>query len=106
MPALALLLEGIFKVISAWLLKLFAARVAIRVAAVAAIAGFGTVLLTTFNGVIAPLASAAFSTSLGQFLGLAFPPIAGTCIGAMITVWVACTTYKLQTQAIKVTAGI
>lgn len=106
MPALALLLEGIFKVVSGFLVKLLAARIAMRVAAVAAISGFGTVLLATFNGVVAPLAAAAFSTSLGQFLGLAFPPVAGTCIGAMITVWVACTTYKLQAHAVKVTAGI
>jgi len=36
--------------------------------------------VAVFNSYLAPLASQAFNTQYGQFMGLAFPPVAGTCI--------------------------
>lgn len=106
MPLLAALIEALFTALATFLLKLFAAKVAIRVAAVGAIAALGGVLMGTFNGLIAPLVQAAFDTQYGQVIGLAFPPVAGTCLAAYSTLWVACTTYKLQERAILATANI
>lgn len=106
MPQLAALISSLFTALSTFLAKLFLARLAIRVAAVAAIGAFGAALMLTFNTVVAPLVAQAFNSSYGQFIGLAFPPVAGTCLAGLATLWVACTTYKLQVEATKLTAGI
>lgn len=106
MPALALMIQTLFSALAVFLAKLFLAKLAIRIAAVAAIVACGTALMTAFNSQIAPMVAAMFNTQYGQFLGLAFPPIAGTCMMAITAVWLACTTYSLQVRAIKVTADM
>jgi hypothetical protein len=106
MPLLGALLSTLFTALGGFLLKMFIAKVAIRAAAVVAITAAGAALMATFNQLIAPLVAAAFSTTYGQFLGLAFPPVAGTCIAAFTAVWGGCMTYKLQVRAISVTAGL
>ena len=106
MPLLAGLISTLFTALGGFLLKLFVARLAIRVAAVAAIIAAGSALMLTFNGYVAPIVGAMFSSQYGQFLGLAFPPISGTCIAAFTGVWLACTTYRLQVRTINATAGM
>lgn len=106
MPILGTLLASFFTGVSTFLAKLFAARVAIRLAAVATIATLGTALVVAFNGVVAPLVSALFSTQYGQLLGLVFPPVAGTCLAAVVGLFLACAIYRLQVQAVKITANI
>lgn len=106
MPLFATLVATFFEGLAAFLFKVFAAKVAIRVAAVAAIGGFGALLMATFNNVVSPMVSQLFSTQYGQLIGLAFPPVAGTVLAGVATIWVACTTYKLQEHAVKVTAGL
>jgi len=46
-----------------------------------------------------------FSTQYGQFIGLAFPPISGTCMTSIATCWGGCALYKLKMQSIKMTAS-
>lgn len=106
MPLLATLISALFTGLGSFLLKLFLARLAIRIAAVAAIVAAGGALMAVFNGYVAPLVGAMFSSQYGQFLGLAFPPISGTCITVFTGVWMACMTYKLQVKAINSTAGM
>lgn len=106
MPLLGAFLASFFTGLSTFLAKLFAARVAIRLAAIATIGALGTALLLSFNAFISPLVAAAFSTQYGQLLGLVFPPIAGTCLAGVLALWAACMSYRLQVQAIKVTANI
>jgi len=106
MPLFAAMVSAFFTALSGFLAKLFIARVALRIAGVAAIMGFGSVLMVTFNGVVAPMVANMFSTQFGQLIGLAFPPAAGTVIAGVGVVWIACTTYKLQVQAVKLTANM
>jgi hypothetical protein len=106
MPLFAQMVATLFGALSAFLAKLFVAKLAIRVAGVAAIVAIGAALMTTFNNYVAPLVGQLFSTQYGQFLGLAFPPISGTCIAAIAGVWAACTTYALQKRAIVLTANL
>jgi len=106
MPLFATFVGSIFGALSTWLVGLLGARVALRVAAIATLAGLAVALLAFFNGVVAPMAGAAFSTSYGQLIGLAFPPAAGTCLAAIAAVWAGCVTYRLQVQAVKITANI
>jgi hypothetical protein len=58
-----------------------------------------------FNNVVSPLVGQMFSTQYGQFLGLAFPPIAGTCMTGIAATWGACALYKLKVQSIKMSAS-
>lgn len=106
MPLFASMVSAFFTALGGFLAKLFIARVAVRIAAVAAITALGAVLMALFNSVVAPMVSAMFTTQYGQFLGLAFPPVSGTVIAGITAVWLGCTTYKLQVQAVKVTANI
>lgn len=106
MPIFAGLVASFFSALSTFLAKLFIAKVAIRLAAIATIGTLGTALILSFNVTVAPLVAGIFSNDYGQLLGLAFPPVAGTCIAAFSALWVACLTYKLQVQAVKMTANI
>lgn len=106
MPLLGAMISSLFGALSAFLVKLFLAKLAIRIAAVAAIVAVGTVLMTAFNNQVAPLVARMFQSQYGQFVGLAFPPVAGTCIAAITAVWLACSTYALQVRAIRTTANM
>lgn len=106
MPLFAALLESLFLAIGKFLAKLFLAKIAIRVVAVTAIGALGTALMLIFNGFVAPLVAALFQTQYGQLLGLVFPPVAGTVISGLITLWAAATAYRLHVRAIQITANI
>jgi len=100
MPLLGALLVNLFgglaAGIAAWIVKRGATKALIVAGLVAAVAA----LMTVFNTVITPLVASAFNTQYGQFIGLAFPPAAGTCLAAITTVWGACATYKLRERAV------
>lgn len=102
MPLLAALLPAL----AAFIGKIFATMLALRVAGVLALVAASGALLLVYNTTIAPLAAAAFATDYGQFLGLIFPPISGTCLAAIATVWSACALYGLQKRAIVATAHL
>lgn len=106
MPVFAGLVQALFGTLFTFLARMFAVRIALRLAAVVSIGALGAALMTTFNAAVAPLAAALFSTTYGQLLGLAFPPVAGTCLAVLASLWLAVTTYRLQVEAIKITAGI
>lgn len=105
MPVFAAMVATLFSALGGFLLKMFVAKVAIRIAAVAAITAFGAALLTAFNMQVAPLMAQAFNTQYGQVVGLAFPPVAGTCVAALLAVYGACSLYTLQVRMTLATAG-
>jgi Family of unknown function (DUF5455) len=105
MPVLAGLITSLFGGFASLLAVLWGKKIAVSVLAVA---GFATALVTlmaTFNLLVAPMVSAMFSTQYGQFIGLAFPPMAGTCLASLATCWGACALYKLKVQSIKMSAS-
>lgn len=106
MPLLGALFTSLFSALGLFLAKMFAAKLAIRIIAVTALTALSTGLVAAFNTQMVPLVQAAFSTQYGQFIGLAFPPIAGTCLTTITTLWVACTTYRMQARAIALTANV
>jgi len=105
MPILGGLLVSLFTGIGGLFSAIFGAQIALRLAAVASLLTFGAALLLVFNTAVAPLAGAVFSTAYGQFIGLAFPPIAGTCLAAVASVWSACALYGVQRRALSLVAG-
>lgn len=106
MPILASLMMSLFGGIAAFLIEFVTKKIAVAGAAVAAFAVSLGVLMTLFNAAVSPLVQAMFTTQYGQFIGLAFPPIAGSCMAAISTVWMGCALYKLKMQSIKMTASV
>jgi hypothetical protein len=105
MPILGGLLVSLFTGLGGLFSAIFGAQVAIRAAAVVSLVTFGVALLAVFNSAVAPLAAAVFSTAYGQLIGLAFPPIAGTCLAAVSACWSACALYGVQRRALSIVAG-
>lgn len=105
MPLLGALLSSLFGGIASLVALLWAKKISVTVVAVLAFAAALLALMATFNFLVAPLVQSMFSTSLGQFIGLAFPPIAGSCLAGLGTCWGACALYKLKIQSIKMSAS-
>lgn len=105
MPLLGNLLASLFGGIAAFLVEALTKKVVTVAVAVAAFALALGVLMVGFNAVASPLVAALFSTQYGQFLGLAFPPMAGTCIASIAATWGMCALYKLKIQSIKMSAS-
>ena len=105
MPILAGLLASLFGGVASFFVQFLTKKIAVVAAAIVAIGTAFGILMAAFNTLVAPLASAMFRTSYGQFLGLAFPPMAGQCLTAITACWIACALYKLKVQSIKLTAS-
>lgn len=105
MPILAGLISSLIGGFASLIALLWAKKLGVAVLAIAAFAAALVVLLAVFNGLVTPLLTEMFSTSLGQFIGLAFPPISGTCMVSLGTCWGACALYRIKLQAIQATAS-
>lgn len=105
MPLLGALIANLFGGVITGLAASFTKKVANTAIAVTALVAAGAALMVLFNTTVAPLAASMFGTAYGQFIGLAFPPISGTCVAAYIAVWVGCNTYKLVQRTVAVSAG-
>ena len=105
MPLLAALFSTLAGGMASFLAAIWAKKIGVTIVAIAAFAAALVALMLTFNVLVAPLVQSMFSTSLGQFIGLAFPPIAGTCLASLGACWGACALYKLKIQAIRMSAA-
>jgi len=105
MPLLAGLITSLFGGIASLIGLFWAKKISVAVVASAAFALALVALMAAFNALVAPFVQQMFSTSLGQFIGLAFPPAAGTCLAALGTCWGFCALYKLKIQSIKMSAS-
>lgn len=105
MPLLAALMSSLFGGIAVFIAQLWTKKIVVAGLAVAGFAVSLAALMVAFNLVISPLIAAMFSTQYGQFMGLAFPPIAGTCMASIASTWGACALYKLKMQSIKMSAS-
>jgi uncharacterized protein (DUF697 family) len=100
MPILAGLLVSLFSSLASLFALQLTKKTAFGLAAVTTLGTLYGALVVTMNAAVSPLLSALFSTSYGQFIGLAFPPMAGTCLGIIASVWSACTLYSWQKKAL------
>lgn len=106
MPLLGQLFSSLFAAAVASLFRLFGAKVAVRMLAISGIAALGATLLAVFNGLVAPMAAALFTTAYGQLLGLVFPPISGTVVTGLVALWIACAVYRLKLRAIGIASSV
>lgn len=89
MPLFAVLFKAVMGNVVAFLSLFVTAKYAMRMAAVLALAAIYITAVTLFSTFVSPLLSSLFTTGYGQFLGLAFPPIAGTVVAGLAALWVA-----------------
>lgn len=87
MPALALLLKVALGNMYALYLAITSQALALRLGAIAVMAAAYVACVVGFTTFIAPLIGALFATSYGQVIGLAFPPISGTVVFGIVTLW-------------------
>ena len=106
MPIFAALFGAFSTAFGLLIAKVVAVKVAARAMGVAAFVLLSLALVATFNTAISPLVGALFSTQYGQFLGLLFPPIAGTVTATLMSFWLVVMAYRLQTRAIALTANV
>lgn len=94
MPLLAAFLASHFAKVFGFFVSVYGVQIAARLSLVAALAALYIASLILFNGFISPNISKLFSTSFGQVIGLAFPPIAGTVVTGLSFLWVSLLTYR------------
>ena len=102
MPILGGLLVSLFSGLASFLASILSKKLAIGLSAAATLGTLYGGMVVFMNTAVNPVLGALFSTSYGQFIGLAFPPMAGTCLGIIATTWAACTLYAWQKKALEV----
>lgn len=94
MPFLGQLLAGLLGNFYALVLALVGARYALALSAVVGLATLYVAAVAAFSAFISPLLGSLFSTQYGQFLGLAFPPVAGTVVAGLSGLWLGLMGYR------------
>lgn len=87
MPVFALLFKVAIGNMWALWLALTSLKASVRLAAVAIMAAAYVACVLGFSMFIAPLISSLFNTQYGQVVGLAFPPISGTVVAGIVSLW-------------------
>lgn len=94
MPFLGALLQGLFGNIYALVLAIVGARYAVALSAVIGLATLYVAAVAAFTAFVNPLLAELFNTQYGQFMGLAFPPVAGTVVAGLSALWVGLVGYR------------
>lgn len=102
MPLFAALFSGVMSAFASFLVQFMSRKLAVVTAGVSALGIITVALLLGFNELISPLAAQAFSSEVGSVLGLAFPPVAGTCMATLASAWAACALYSWQLKALAI----
>jgi len=106
MPLLAAFLSTLFQAVAAFMLKMFLAKLSLRIVGYGLLIALSGAMVAGFNGFIAPLVGQMFNTQYGQFLGLAFPPVAGTCIATLVAAMGFVYAYRLKLRLVTQTTGV
>jgi hypothetical protein len=106
MPILGTLLTTLFGGLTTWLAQFVARKVAIALAYTATLATVTAVVLAAMTAALAPLAAALFTSDIFGWVGLAFPPIASTCMTIYATSWSGCVLYGWQRESLRIAASV
>lgn len=105
MPLIGTLLVSLFGQMSGFLALYVGRKVAVAAASVTCLGLLYVAILACFHEIVTPLLGALFATAYGAALGLAFPPIAGTCMSAWILSEACTAAFRLNTESLKLAAG-
>lgn len=102
MPLLGQLIARLGEKFVAWLTRLFGVTWTIRLSAGAALAAGYVTCVVGFSALISPWFDAITQTTYGQVLGLAFPPVSGTVLAGLVTLWTCVFTLRYTKQLLDV----
>jgi hypothetical protein len=105
MPLLAKLLEKLLDGLYGLGLGIFGAKWAIRISSAATLAGLYVACAIAFSQVIVPWLSGWLDTTFGMLLGLLFPPVAGTVLASLVTLWSCVLAKRYTVKLIKATVS-
>jgi len=93
------LVKGSFEKLFDFVARFLGLRAAYRITAITALAGIYLSCIAVFTVMIVPWFAAIVSTGYGALLGLLFPPIAGTVVGALMV-------YRMCVVGVKYTSSL
>lgn len=105
MPLLGGLLVWLFGGLASFLAEMFGKKVGVGLAFVASLGGVVLVLLGGMRLVVEPLAGQLFAYPYAGWMGLAFPPVSGTCMVALGATWAATVLYRWQLESLRLAAS-
>lgn len=105
MPLLATLLSGLGTALYGLFAAMLASKVAIRMAAVAALAAIYISCVVYFSTMVGPWLGGIVSSTYGQLLGLLFPPIAGSVMASLAAYWTCVIGLKYTSSLTKMAVG-
>lgn len=88
MPAFAAVFLAVFNRLFSFLVTYLGFRFALKLTILTGLAAMYVSGLLGFKAFVEPLVTALFSTAFGAVLGLAFPPISGTVLAGLVSLWV------------------
>lgn len=105
MPLFATLFHAIGTALFSLIAGITGAKIATRLAAVAALATIYVSCVVYFTTIIGPWMTGIFSSQYGQLLGLLFPPISGTILASLAGYWGCVAGLKYVSSLTKMAVG-
>lgn len=105
MPALAAMIKAALMWLGTSYLLVVENQLLIKIAAIGMLSTAYVACVLFFSTFITPLVSSLFSTSYGQVVGLAFPPIAGTVVAGIVGLWGCIVTKNYAYKFLKLAAS-
>lgn len=106
MPILTAIIGGLFAEMFSFFVKFATRKIATALTFGTLMSALYAGLLLCFKQVISPFVSLTFRTAYGQALGLAFPPIAGTCLVAVAASWACCAAFSWNREQLRMYSHI
>ena len=100
---------ALFKVISLHFIAIYLAvtggKLGVRIIVAVSVATAYIACVTAFTLLIRPLLSALFTSSYGQVIGFAFPPISGTLVASFVALWGCIVAKNYASRMVKIALG-
>lgn len=105
MPVLAGLLASIAGKFFGLFTAMFGAVWGVRIAAAVALGTGYVACVVYYSAMIGPWLGGILSTSYGMFLGLLFPPVSGSVLASLVTMWTCVAVQKYTSSLLKLAVG-
>ena len=105
MPLLAALLAGIAGKFFALFIAMFGAKWGVRIAAAVALGTGYIACVIYWASLIVPWLTSILATEYGYLLGLLFPPVCGTVLAGLVTLWTCVAVQKYTSTLVKLATG-
>lgn len=105
MPLLGALLVGMAGKFFGLFVAMFGAKWGVRIAAAVALASGYIACVLYWASLIMPWLTAILDTQFGYVVGLLFPPVSGTVLAGLVTLWTCVAVQKYTSTLVKLATG-